>query len=125
MSVKFNPNEFLHACARIEQEMDSGVLRAANKFSDVVEKESINEAPVDTGNLRGSFFRRAEKLGRSLKLVFGFSAAYAWHVHENTWAHHAIGKAQYLADPIMRNAGKLLGFLKYEIEGAMRTGGKK
>jgi hypothetical protein len=125
VTLKVNVKQFTEAVTRIESAMAPGMTRAANKFSDLVEKEAINEAPVDTGNLRGSFFRRYEKEAFRVRLSFGFSAAYAWFVHEMVHLNHVVGKAQFLIDPILRNAEKLLGFTKIEVENAMRKGAKK
>lgn len=41
-----------------------------------------------------------------VSVVVGFTAAYAVYVHENLDAHHPVGQAKFLEEPVRRLGGK-------------------
>lgn len=76
-----------------------------------VMEESKRECPVDTGTLRSSGFVHSPDVERgemSVALGYGGAAAeYAIFVHEDLTAHHPVGKAKFLEDPIRREVPRL------------------
>lgn len=81
------------------------------------------EAPVDTGNLRASGYVDEKDRGGSTQLVIGFQAAYALPVHENLNAHHVVGKAKYLEDPLKAAMGGLPARVAQRVKAAMEGSG--
>jgi len=76
----------------------------------LVQRESMKEVPVDTGNLRGSSFcRNVGGAGFSADVGVGYTASYAVFVHENMDAAHgeAFNKkyAEEIARETMNNRG--------------------
>ena len=69
--------------------------------------QSKKETPVDTGRLRGSGYVQPpidSRNGPTMEL--GFGTDYALFVHEDLEAHHSVGKAKFLIDPINRMRSK-------------------
>ena len=58
----------------------------------VIEKQAIENAPKDTGNLRSSAYTQATDTGAQV----GFTAEYAAIVHENMEANFKVGGAKFL-----------------------------
>lgn len=83
---------------------------------------AVEEAPLGpTGNLRGSWFENEPELvGDVISVICGFSIYYAVYVHENLQAHHRIGKAKFLEDPMQRHAPDLPEFLASRITEALQ-----
>jgi len=83
-----------------------GAIRIANRsmregcweIMREVLRESINEAPKDTGYLRST----AEMYETATSIVIRYTAPYAAEQHENLFYRHKIGKAKYLEDPYNR-----------------------
>jgi len=63
-------------------------------------RESMKVVPVDTGNLRASWFVGATGENENTVVAVGYSANYAVFVHENLDATHAPGRvAKFLEKP--------------------------
>ena len=64
--------------------------------------------PVDTGVLRASgIVLPPEIVGSHIDVQMGYggnASAYAEEVHENLSAHHPVGQAKYLEDPVLMAA---------------------
>jgi hypothetical protein len=78
--------------------------------------QAQEETPVRTGYLRASAFvdEPTVTMGNA-EVRFGFSANYAIYVHENLEAHHDVGKAKFLEDPVMRSGQKAAEYVADEI----------
>lgn len=101
--------------------------------------EAKKETPVDEGVLRGSGHvqlptRDGDRV--SVELGFGGPAGtgnqgatnpedvgYAVYVHEDLTAHHTVGKAKYLEDPLNRRRSGLPRRLARRIRAFVRRGG--
>lgn len=71
--------------------------------------KSVERAPVDTGDLRGSGF--AEVNGN--ETTVGFTAVYALRQHEELQYNHPQGgEAKYLENPLKENTNKYIQWLK-------------
>ena len=69
--------------------------------------------PIDTGNLRSSFFRDPRVVNGSPVIRFGFGASYAWWVHENvgaTFKRPGAG-AKFLEAALKRNEAEILNII--------------
>lgn len=82
-----------------------------------IEKAAIAKTPVDTGNLRNSFYRK--------NLVFkdnfpageiGNTAEYALYVHENLESKHPVGEAKFLEKAIVENSRVILDIIVSRIK---------
>lgn len=58
-----------------------------------VEASAMEKTPVDTGNLKASFF---VDVSNPDLITVGNTAEYAVNVHENMNAHHRVGQAKFL-----------------------------
>jgi len=58
--------------------------------------------------------RLRSKYGSKSKVdvIVGYTAEYAIYVHEDMFAHHPVGKAKYLEDPLRANRKMLLNIVK-------------
>jgi len=66
------------AIAEIENKTMAGLLAGGL----TIQGEAQKKVPVEYGNLRGSAYTRKAQDG-SLAVEVGFTAEYAWYVHEN------------------------------------------
>lgn len=74
-------------------------LHDAGKF---LKKMSQAECPVDTGFLRRSAYFRVTKLAKGPRLDVGYTADYAFWVHERLDVFHPVGNAKFLERPARR-----------------------
>ena len=75
--------------------------------------------PIDTGNLRASFFNNPMRTSMGPIIIFGFTANYAVHVHENIDAKFKkpTAEAKFMEKAIDRNKGKILLMLQQDLKG--------
>lgn len=75
-----------------------GLLEEAN----IVLNQSIRQTPREFGDLRRSgTVEETKDTKHEYEVTIGFNESYAAAIHENLNAHHDIGKAKYLEDPLM------------------------
>jgi hypothetical protein len=83
---------------KIEARSMKGLIEAAIIIRRDMDKTSPT-IPVDTGNLRGSWFTEAIKVKGMSGLLIGFSANYAVFVHERVegseWGKGTVGKVDW------------------------------
>lgn len=82
-----------------------------------VEEESIVRTPVDTGNLRGSFYKtllsfRGDKIAGEI----GNTAEYALYVHEDLDAAHTVGEAKFLENVLIEKSKTILNIIKNRVK---------
>lgn len=118
--MKIDAKAVLKALDAVGDDVRDSLTVVGQKFVDTVEAESIQEQPIDTGNMRGSNFNKVTRAGKKLIFTFGNFADYAFWVHENLTAIHPIGKAQFLIDPILRNAPKFFDDCADAVERAIK-----
>lgn len=72
-----------------------------------LERRSKEQAPLDTGDLRGSATSEVVDEYGGVRGTVGFNEPYALVQHEDmTFVHPRGGKAKYLTDPLNQNATK-------------------
>lgn len=73
--------------------------------------------PVDFGNLRASWFTDLQEHVLGHEIRFGFTASYAWYVHENVGAEFQRpgAGAKFFEAALKRNTGDILDIIKREI----------
>lgn len=76
------------------------------EWEQLVLNESAKQCPVDTGYLRGSRYAEEPVVVPGLvRAHIGYSAEYAWYVHEDLEAEHRLPtKAKFLEDPLTQLA---------------------
>ncbi len=64
-------------------------------------------------------FRELVRKNPDCKVSVGYTAAYAIFVHENLQAHHPVGQAKFLEQPLreMSNDGTLVGIVVGTVKG--------
>lgn len=71
--------------------------------------KSVERAPVDEGDLRGSGFSEVD----GLTTTVGFTAVYALRQHEETQYNHPQGgEAKYLENPMNENMSRYVKYLE-------------
>ena len=105
--------------SKITGDIEEAVKEGLTDATLDLERRSKEEAPVDTGDLRGSGYSEVKKDYVGYHGIVGFNTAYALIQHEDmTFVHPQGGKAKYLTDPLNRNATK---YRKYILEKARRV----
>jgi len=110
------------------------VAAALKTEAELTMTESKKEVPVDTGALRDSGFVDEPKISGgdiSVRLGYGgvatkvnektgeITTTYAVIVHEDMKAHHVVGKAKFLEDPIKRRREKILTNINLRVKRAL------
>jgi hypothetical protein len=138
--VKEAVNELKSVHSSMGNAAERGLKRAGLRL----QRESMKEVPVDTGNLRSSAWsRKIEGSGFDAVVGVGYTASYALRVHENVDKAHGqeynekyaqeIGKgimssrgagqkAKFLEDPAKRLADALGKMVAAEISKAIKKG---
>lgn len=123
---------------RASQAIEDGAQRGLKKAGLLIIRESLKIVPVDTGNLRSSWFVRHDKgRGSSAIVELGYTASYAIFVHENLDVTHgsafnakhadaiAAGlehsrgpnqTAQFIMIPALRLRAQVIAIIRAEIQ---------
>lgn len=104
MAIVSGLNEVLRNFDKIKKDSERKRKQAFIRIGAIVKADSVKNTPVDTGNLRSSAFIKAAKD----KVSIGYTAAYAFVVHEDLEAHHEVGEAKYLERAVTRNKPRIL-----------------
>lgn len=100
---------------QIEGRTMKGLLRAAILVRrDMDRTEPL--IPIDTGNLRASWFTDPQYMKGRPVVRLGFSANYAWYVHEMVGANFQRpgAGAKFFEAALKRNQGKMLDVIRQE-----------
>jgi hypothetical protein len=112
-NVLKNLNETIR---EIEDKSVIGIKRALM----FIEKQAVKRTPVDTGNLRNSFYKKTLKLlGGKPAGEIGNTAEYAIYVHENLESHHRVGEAKFLENAIIENSDRIVKIIAENINTRM------
>lgn len=102
--------------AEIERAARFGLLESASDL----QQESSDEAPVDTGDLRGDAKVDKSDLDNFIVRV-GYALPYALRQHEEISYNHPMGgKAKFLEDPFRRNKQKYIDHIGKRIAQAAK-----
>lgn len=109
-------------------ELTNRLNRSASQISDTVQnalldcgndlqQKAVDITPIDTGALRSSAFTEADRQNRKKPSVtVGFEEEYAIYVHENLEAHHDVGQAKFLEQPLKENADRYAEHVKNKVQ---------
>lgn len=112
--VQANVNRILNGNLK---DAKKALLIEANMIGD----EAVKQAPVEFGDLRRSETVEVTKNTKTeYEVTVGFNTTYAAAVHENRNAHHNVGKAKYLEDPLMKAAPGLGKRVAKRVKAGMR-----
>lgn len=106
-----------HVNVHIPNKTMKGLIRAA-----VVIRRSMDtvppKIPVDTGNLRGSYYTNTFYTHRGPAIELGFSANYALYVHEMMGARFKRpgAGAKFLEEALKRNANEIVRIIAEEAQ---------
>lgn len=103
--VQRNLNEKID---EIEEKSEKGIKEAGL----LVERESKQRTPVDTGNLKGGTYTETITSSKGTGVEIGYTAKYAIHVHERTELNHPVGEAKFLEKALRDNEGKILRLIQ-------------
>lgn len=95
--------------------------KAVRQAAADLQGRAVRDAPVDTGDLRGSGHATDPQwVGNKVVARVEFDLPYAKRQHEETtWEHPKGGKAKYLSDNVDEMRPKYLAFIKQRIERAL------
>jgi predicted metal-dependent phosphoesterase TrpH len=109
MAVKQKGNkeviQNLNAFIKKQRSLSQAGISSALLF---IESRAIAKTPVDTGNLRNSFYRKNLITDKNKPAgEIGNLAEYAIYVHEMVDNYHRVGEAKYLQNAIAENTNKI------------------
>lgn len=96
-------------------EISSVVEDALLDCGNDLQQKAQDLTPVDTGALRASAFTEAES-GSNPSVIVGYTEEYAIFVHENLEAHHPVGQAKFLEQPLKENADKYVKYVRDKVQ---------
>lgn len=96
-------------------EISSVVEDALLDCGNDLQQKAQDLTPVDTGALRASAFTEAES-GSNPSVIVGYTEEYAIFVHENLEAHHPVGQAKFLEQPLQENTDKYVGHVRDKVQ---------
>jgi len=108
-------------------ELTKKLNKSISEISDVIQnalldcgndlqQKAVDITPIDTGALRASAFTEADRQGKNPSVVVGFEEEYAIYVHENLEAHHPVGQAKFLEQPLKENADKYVEYVRDKVQ---------
>lgn len=104
-------NKFKKSISEITSVVEDALLDCGNDL----QQKAVDITPIDTGALRASAFTEAES-GSNPSVIVGFEEEYAIFVHENLEAHHPVGQAKFLEQPLKENADKYVGHVRDKVQ---------
>ena len=93
-----------------------GVEVGLKKAGLFLQGKSQDLAPVDTGNLHGGAYTRHEGTGVDTEVEVGYVAEYAVYVHEDLFAHHNVGQAKFLEQPMRDHKDDVTRIVQDEVK---------
>ena len=100
----------------IKTMIEIGVKQNLVKCGQDLQNKSANQAPKDTGDLRGNCAVDTSNLD-NMQVRVGYNLSYALIQHEEMDYRHTDGKAKFLEDPFNENKEK---YVKYCGEGLLK-----
>ena len=109
-------------------EMNDKTAEALRKAGGEIIRVSVQKTPIQTGELRSRSFNEGPLKYKDIYTqVIGYekfadtwnaekSKAYAVYVHENLEAQHHVGEAKFLEHAIQETSGKIINYLKREMQ---------
>lgn len=97
-------------------EISSVVEDALLDCGNDLQQKAQDLTPVDTGALRSSAFTETDRQGKNPSVIVGYTEEYAIFVHENLEAHHPVGQAKFLEQPLRENTDKYVEYIKDKVQ---------
>lgn len=105
-------NKLNKSVSQISDTVQSALLDCGNDL----QQKAVDITPIDTGALRASAFTEVDRQGKNPAVIVGFEEEYAIYVHENLEAHHDIGQAKFLEQPLRENTDKYVKYIKDKVQ---------
>ncbi len=117
MAIKIKLQGFVELNNKLKNisEVSNTVQNALLNCGNDLQQKAVDITPRDTGALRASAFTEAES-GSKPSVIVGFEEEYALYVHENLEAHHPVGQAKFLEQPLKENADKYAEHVKNKVQ---------
>ena len=107
---------------RIIKENWNDAKKALRQEGNIILNDSIKQTPVEFGDLRRSgTVEEVKETKKEYVIAIGYNTTYAAAVHENLNAHHTVGKAKYLEDPLLARAPKISRSVAKRVKAGMRS----
>lgn len=112
-------NAVIQNLQNIRTNVQNKVVQAVTESCLDLQRRSVELAPVDTGDMRGSAKTDVEANSNQVKGTVSFNTPYALEQHETLWYNHPRGgQAKYLEQPARENEERY----KNNIKDATRDG---
>lgn len=100
---------------KMEKASGRGLIKSAALLRRSMDTEAPL-IPVDFGHLRGSWFTDLRHYTKGYEMRLGFTANYAWYVHENVGANFKRpgAGAKFFEAALKRNTDKILEIIRRE-----------
>src|SRR5690606_37718863 len=107
MAIKIKLQGFVELNNKLKNisEVSNVVQNALLDCGNDLQQKAQDLTPVDTGALRASAYTEAES-GSNPSVIVGYTEEYAIFVLDNLEAHHPVGQAKFLEQPLKENADK-------------------
>lgn len=114
-------NIVLRNYQRVNARMKSAVKEGVTDSTLHLLGESKQQAPLDTGDLRGAGKSKVTQVGEDIVGTVSFNKPYALIQHEDmTFNHPKGGKAKYLSDPLNQNANRYKRYIQDKVRQVVR-----
>lgn len=110
-------NKLNRNASRVEDTCQDALLECGNDL----QQKAVDITPKDTGALRGSAHTDAEPQAGKPSVVVAFDEEYAIYVHENLEAHHPVGQAKFLEQPLRENADKYIKYIGEKVMDLLKS----
>lgn len=106
---------------RIIKENWKDAKKALIQEGNIILNDSVKQTPVEFGDLRRSgTVEEVKDTKKEYEIAIGFNTTYAAAVHENLNAHHDVGTAKYLEDPLMARIDDILKNVAKRVKAGLR-----
>jgi len=107
--------------SRLIRENWKDAKKALLQEGNIILNDSIKQTPVEFGDLRRSgTVEEVKDTKKEYEIAIGFNTTYAAAVHEDLNAHHPVGKAKYLEDPLMARVDDIPKNIAKRVKAGMR-----
>ena len=101
---------------KVKSEMRGAAKAALNDVTSDLLRRSVDRAPIDTGDLRGSGANEVRENGAKIEGMVGFNTEYALRQHEDLTLNHPEGEAKFLERPYVENRQKYQDHIREKLK---------
>ena len=105
--VKHGEQQVLDNLRKFISTSNGNIYRGLEDAFGIVKQAVIPLTPVDTGDMRASFFKKRRVAQGSPYIIIGNSQPYSLEQHENFEYRHTEGEAKFLEKATFQNIGRI------------------